>query len=164
MPKHESAMLDSLNASANYPNIQMLTEEKKKEKNDRRRKKTTKGTPHESTAFMNFGSAATDTLYLDPKRLLPTYKAEVSHTIDKQRNELSGDEAGDKTRNEFKQFGYDVYNSKSGGGASEDITHNKIEHEVDDKHNAAKNRDRSDKVLKVKQDNLDIERDDKKTK
>ena len=87
----------------------MLTEENKKKWNDKRSKKTTKGTSHESTAFMNFGSAATDTLYLNPKSLLPTYKAEVSHTIDKQRNELSGDEAGNKTSNEFKQFGYDVY-------------------------------------------------------
>jgi len=163
MPKNEAAFFDSLNTSANLPHITMLTEEQKEKWNKQRQDKTDKGHSHESTAFMTSGTADTDTLYLNPERLLPTYKAEVSHTLDRKRLELNDIEYGNKTSKEWDQFGYDAYDEKS-GGASEDVTHNEIEVEVDNRHAAAKARDRGAVILEEKKNNLDAERNIKKEK
>ena len=165
MPKHEHAFLDSLNASANYPVIKELTPDLKEKWNRERRENTPEGqgVPHDSDAFMVTGKANTDTLYYNPDRILPAYKAEISHSIDKIRREQNKNEYNNQYSKEWDQFGFDAYDPKS-GGAIEDVTHNEIEVEVDKKHQAAKDRDRSDKILKEKQDKLNIEREEKKLK
>ena len=165
MPKNEYAMLDSLNASANYPVIKELSQEEMDKMNKERRENTPEGqgVPHDSDAFMYTGEANTDTLYYNPKRILPTYKAEVSHTIDKQRRELNKDEYDNQYSKEWDQFGFDAYQPVS-GGAIEDVTHNQIEKEIDKKHEAAINRDKADAILEEKKTNLDAERKVKKEK
>ena len=160
MPKHESAFLDSLNKSVNLPHIQMLTEQQKTDWNKNRSENTDKGTPHISDAFYRSGEAATDTLYLNPEDIIPSYKAEIAHSIDRQRSGLSPDEYDAKLSKEFDQFGFDVYKDKT--QASEANTHNVIEPEVDKKHNAAKNKDVRADILKENQKFLDTERNTKK--